>query len=197
MEAVRQLGPNVAGFHMATGALRWYIIGCYLAPNDTSTIVSVVATLKEQPQGTTLLVAGDLNTTLADPENDQRGTDIVAALTEEGLEDMSAHFLPRRRTWGRERRTWSMVREGKVVRSGTDYILGTDCCLFWNVSVWDPRHNTYHYMVLGCLCSAPEREHTKYLTGHKQLPLQPPSAPTQEDGIFTSLRRAVPKPQAR
>ena len=42
-----------------------------------------------------------------------------------------------------------MVRERKVVRSWTDYILETDRCIFWNVSVWDPRHNTDHYMVMG------------------------------------------------
>ena len=48
-----------------------------------------------------------------------------------------------------------MVREGKIVRSRTDYILGTDRRLFWSVSVFDPRHNTDHYMVLGCLSSAP------------------------------------------
>ena len=62
-----------------------------------------------------------------------------------------------------------MVREGKVVRSRTDYILGIDCCILWNVSVWDPRHNIDHYMVLGCLHSTPEREHTKYLTGASNL----------------------------
>ena len=64
-----------------------------------------------------------------------------------------------------------MIREGKVVRSRTDYILGTDHRLFWNMSVRDPRHNTDHNMVLGCLCSAHEREHTKYLTGRNRLPL--------------------------
>ena len=56
-----------------------------------------------------------------------------------------------------------MVREEKVVRSRTDYILGADRRLFWNVSVQDPRHNTNHYMVLGCLRSAPKREHTRHL----------------------------------
>ena len=80
---------------------------------------------------------------------------------EEVLEEMAAHFLLRQSKWGRERRMWSMVREGKVVRSRTDYILGTDRRLFWNVSVWGPGHNTDHYMVLGCLRSAPKREHTK------------------------------------
>ena len=142
-------------------------------------------------------MAGDLNTTLTEPENDRRGTEIAAALTEEGLEDMAAHFLPRQRKWGREKRTWSMVSEGKVVWSRTDYILGTDRRLFWNVSVWDPWHNTDNYMVLGCLCRALEREHTKYLMGRKRLPLQPLSDPTREYGIFAALRRAVPKPHAR
>ena len=123
VEAVRQFGPNVVSFQLATGARRWYIIVCYLAPDNTSTIESVVVALKEIPQGTALVVAGDLNTTLDDPENDRRGTEIATALTETGLEDMAERFLPRRRRWGRARRMWSMAREGKVVRSRTEYIL--------------------------------------------------------------------------
>ena len=83
VEAVRQFGLNVVGFHLATGAQRWYIIGCYLAPNDTLMIEIVVAAPKELPQGAALMVAGDLNTTLTEPENDQRGTEIAMALTEE------------------------------------------------------------------------------------------------------------------
>ena len=67
VEAVSQFGPNVVGLQLATGERRWYIIGCYLSPDDTSTIASVVAVLKERPRGTTLLVVGDLNTTLTDP----------------------------------------------------------------------------------------------------------------------------------
>ena len=134
---------------------------------------------------------------MADPENDGRGTEIEAALMEAVLEDMAAHFLPPQRRWGWERRAWSMVQEGKVVRSQTDYILGTDQSLFWNVSVRDLRHNTDHHMVLGCLHSANEREHAKYLTGRKKLPLRPPADPTREEGIFAFLRRAVPKPHAR
>ena len=59
-----------------------------------------------------LIVAGDLNTDLGDMASDGRGTEIAAAITEAGLEDMTAHFLPRKRKWGRERRTWSMVRGG-------------------------------------------------------------------------------------
>ena len=90
-----------------------------------------------------------------------------------------------------------MVREYKVVRSRTYYILGTDRRLFRNVSVRDPRHNTDHYMVLGCLRSVPKREHAKYLLGRNKLPLRPPDEPTREDGIFAALRMAVPKPHVR
>ena len=48
-----------------------------------------------------------------------------------------------------------MLQKGREVRSRTDYILGTDRRLFRNVAVRDPRHNSDHYMVLGCIPSAP------------------------------------------
>ena len=67
---------------------------------------------------------------LSEPEGDRRGEKIVAALTTEGLENMSAQFLLRWRPWCRDRRTLIMVRERIEVRYRTDYILGTDCCLF-------------------------------------------------------------------
>ena len=89
-----------------------------------------------------------------------------------------------------------MVREGRYVRYRTDYILGTDCRLFWNVSVRDLRHNSDCYMVLCFLRSAPLREHYEYLRRCKRLPLLTPTTLTREDGIFAALRRAVPKPRA-
>ena len=141
VDAVQQFGPNVFGFQLATVARRWYIVGCYLAHDDTSTIESVVAALKELPMGAELMVAGDFNANLAEQEGDRRGEDIAAAMTTEGLEDMSAHFLLRRRSWCRDRRTWSIIRERREVRSWVDYILGMDFRLFGNVSVRDPRHN--------------------------------------------------------
>ena len=86
------------------------------------------------------------------------------------------------------------------MRSWTEYILGEDFRLFGNVYVRDPRHNSDHYMVLGCLHSAPLREHARYLRGRKRLHLRPltiPTIPTREDEIFRGLRRAVPETLAR
>ena len=58
VEAVREYGPNVFSFEVATGVWRWYIIGCYLAPDDARTIERVVTAMGNQPRGTALLVAG-------------------------------------------------------------------------------------------------------------------------------------------
>ena len=90
-----------------------------------------------------------------------------------------------------------MIREGREVRSRTDYILGTDRRLFGNVSIQDSRHNTDHYMVMGCLHSAYLKEHAQYLGGRKKLPLLSRIEPVREDTIFAALRRAVTKPRVR
>ena len=142
-------------------------------------------------------MAGDFNTDLGDTTSDGRGTEIAAALTEAGVEEMMAHFLPRKRLWGSERRTWSMVREGRVIRSRTDYLLGTDISLFRNMAVRDPIHNSDHYIVVGHLQCETAQEHARYIKGRRKMPLQLPKEPTREDELFGDLRRAVPKPQER
>ena len=38
VEAIQHFGPNIVSFQMATGERRWYIMGCYLTPNETSKI---------------------------------------------------------------------------------------------------------------------------------------------------------------
>ena len=42
VEAVEKFGPNVIGFHIATGERQWYIVGVYLAPEDTTTMERVI-----------------------------------------------------------------------------------------------------------------------------------------------------------
>ena len=65
--------------------------------------------------------------------------------------------------------------------------------MFQNVAVWDPIHNTDHYLVLGCLYGVTLRENQRYLGMLMWLPLYPPKRPSQEDYIFASLRQTVPK----
>ena len=161
VEAVQKFGPNVIRFQLATGARRWFIVVCYLAPDKTSTIERVVEALRDRPNGVELLVAGDLNINLAAPEGDKKEEDITITIPTEGLEDMAPHFLLQNLLWCRDRRMWGMLGKGREVRSRTDYILVMDRCLFGNISVWDPRHNLDHYMVLGCFTSGSLTEHKR------------------------------------
>ena len=105
MGAAQKFEPNVIGFQLATGVRRWYSMGCYLAPDNTSSIERVIKALRERPKGAELLVAGDLNINLVAPEGDPREEDITTTIATEGLEDMAPHFLPRQRRWCRDRQT--------------------------------------------------------------------------------------------
>ena len=80
-----------------------------------------------------------------------------------------------------------MVRGGEAIRYRTDYILGTDCSLFRNVAVRDPRYNSDHYMVVGLLKGGTAREHIRYISGRRKLPLKPPEQPMREDTLFGDL----------
>ena len=95
VEAVQQFGPNVIGFQLTTGARLWYTMGCYLAPDDTSTIKRVVEALRESPKGAELLVTGYLKINFADTEGDRREEDITTTFAIDGLEDIALHLLPR------------------------------------------------------------------------------------------------------
>ena len=44
-----------------------------------------------------------------------------------------------------------------------DYICGTYHRLFQNVATQEPRHNTYHYLVLGFIHGVTQKEHQCYL----------------------------------
>ena len=60
VEAIRHFGANVIACQMAVGKRRWYVVGCYLAPGDGTTIRDVKAEMTEKPRGAELIVAGDL-----------------------------------------------------------------------------------------------------------------------------------------
>ena len=109
VEAVEKFGPNVLGFQLATGVRRWYIVGVYIAPEDTMTMEQGVEAIRRKPRGAALLVAGNFNVDIAAPEGDRRAEDIATSLATEGLEDMARHFLPRESRWCRDQRTWGMT----------------------------------------------------------------------------------------
>ena len=66
VEEVRQYGTNVLRIEVVSGRRRWFIVGCYIAPDEAQTIERVVKALKDKPPGSALVVAGDLNTDLGE-----------------------------------------------------------------------------------------------------------------------------------
>ena len=82
------------------------------------------------------------------------------------------------------------------MRSRTDYFLGSNRKVFQKVAVWDLRHNSNQFMVMGGLCGASLGEHLHNLRLRTCIPLRPPrrQTRTQADNIFTELRRTVPNP---
>ena len=104
---------------------------------------------KSAPRGSELLLGGDFNSNLDQPEGDHREEEIAVAMTEGGLGDMLYHFLLKRRPWCRYGRTQGMVQLGRGAQSLEEYILGTYSCLFRNVSIRDPQQKLNNYMFLG------------------------------------------------
>ena len=49
VEEVRQYGPNVLSVEVVSGRRQWFIVGCYIAPDDAHTIERVVTALVDQP----------------------------------------------------------------------------------------------------------------------------------------------------
>ena len=136
------------------GEKRWYIVECYLTAVDGETIQDVEVAIAERPRGTELIVGGDLNVDLEKASGRGQDEEIAMAVALACLGDLEGNFLMLQQVWSKDRRTWEVVRQGKVGRSRTDYILGSDHWIFQNVAVWDLMHNSHHFMILGCLNGA-------------------------------------------
>ena len=143
--------------------------------------------MNKQPRGVELISEDDLNVDLESTDGRRRDEDIAEMVETAGLEDMSVLFLPRRRTWCKYCRTWVMLQQERVVRSHTDYILGFSFRIFHNVDVQDPRHNSDHFVFMGCLRGSSLREPSHYLGSSMCLPIQLP-------GIRQGCRQTIHLP---
>ena len=87
-----------------------------------------------------------------------------------------------------------MHRGGQEVHSRTNYILVTEICLLQNVAVWDARHNTDNYLVLGYLRGAAPAAHSRYLGKRTRFPICHLATLDKVDHMFTEIRRSIPRP---
>ena len=73
------------------------------------------------------------------------------ALADQGLVNITDHFLPRRQYQGAVRCTCSMQRDGIHIMGRGYYILSTDKRSFFNVGLQETRHGTDHRLILAVL----------------------------------------------
>ncbi len=118
-------GPNVLSFQLVSGAVRWYIVGCYIPPNDLTTLTHVKQAWQACPWGCLPILLGNLNVNLAAP-HDKRGETIAEQVDAMALTDMSAHFRQRSGKQSNGRWTWRMRRGRCWISSQCDYVLARD-----------------------------------------------------------------------
>ena len=66
-EALHQHWPNMLSFQVVSGGRRWFVSGCYLAPDNAVTIKCVVGGIEKRTRREVLLMAREFNTDLAAP----------------------------------------------------------------------------------------------------------------------------------
>jgi hypothetical protein len=64
-------GPNVITFVVVTGVERYYAVGCYIPPNNLTTLTHVEGAWNNCPKGHIPILLGDLNINLVSPRNEQ------------------------------------------------------------------------------------------------------------------------------
>ena len=85
-------GPNVLAFVLVTGSTRFFAVGCYIPPNDLSTLATIKKAWSECPRGHTPILLGDPNVNLCSPWN-ERDEQIAEAVEDVmGLTDLSQLF---------------------------------------------------------------------------------------------------------
>jgi hypothetical protein len=118
-------------------------MGCYIPPNNLSTLRTVKQAWIKCPQKHTPILLGNLNINPRAPKDkrDERISKVVKDIT--GLVDKSKHFRQRSRktTWGRW--MWRIRRGKRWMISQCDYFLGraTNRRKFCSVQLHTPNHH--------------------------------------------------------
>ncbi len=144
-------GPNVITFVVVMGVERYYAMGCYIPPNNLTTVTHVEGAWNDCPKGNILILLGDLNINLMSPRNEQDETIAEQVQDVMGLIDVSCQFKQRRQAKARGQWTCWMRRGGGWVSSQCDYFLGReiDRRRFCSVALQMPcHHNSHHCTVV-------------------------------------------------
>ena len=61
VEAFHPHGANITRFQLASGGIRWFIVGCYINPKNAPAIDCIVTDIGQRPHRDALMVVGYFN----------------------------------------------------------------------------------------------------------------------------------------
>jgi hypothetical protein len=113
VEAVRVVTPNLLTFQLVTGYKRFYVMGIYIPPTNTTGVDALRAAWNACPDGCAPIVMGDLNICFEHPR-DEREQAIANLLDEINLVNLTQKFCLQRCRMQSARRRWTWRQKQTV-----------------------------------------------------------------------------------
>ena len=132
-----------------------------MPPNNAPTVARVGQAPGNATKGVDVILLGDLNVRPREPYDVQE-EELVTVVADCGLEDTTAHFMPRRRYRGEGRWKYWNRREDRQVMGQGYYLLCTSRHTFFNAGVREARMHIDHRMVLEVLRGEGEHRNGTY-----------------------------------
>lgn len=199
LEEHKFYGPNVLSFRLIVGKIKFYCIGCYIAPTDDreETLDFCREAVAQLPAGFELLLMGDFNINLDTPRDTRE--DIIAEQCDDwDLTCLSTHFLQRRTRQLKGRWTWRQERLGRWVSTKPDYFLARveSRKRIRNVKLRRLRHHsTDHRAIIATIWSGRREWMSSYRrkVGRNPLLSQLVRPLSEAEEIVERLRATIPK----
>ena len=128
VEAEKQWHANVMSIHVVTGNTRYYIVGCYLPPDNLHSLEFVKKAWSQRRSGAIPLLIGDFNVDLDSPNNSR--ADIIAEQLDRWLLNKTCDHFYRKTKKGGQRGNWTWHQDrtgddtvGRWIHKQLDYVL--------------------------------------------------------------------------
>eukprot|EP00957_Ditylum_brightwellii_P145561 11083161-Ditylum_brightwellii.AAC.1 len=126
VKEVKFLGPHVLSFQLRMGLDQYFVMGCYIPPDDLAALEHVKKVWEEWLKGCKPLLLGDLNIDLEYPR-DKRDGIIAKQCNSMDLHCMSRQFHGHHRNIHmRGQWSWRQKRMGRWISSKPDYFLAQE-----------------------------------------------------------------------
>ena len=145
-----------------------------MLPKDRPSVHCVEQALCAAPAGLELILMGDLNTRLY-KLRDECEEYLATTLADQGMVNMTDHFLTRQQYQGIGGWKWSMQRDRQQVTGRGYYFLSTYRISFINTGLRETRHGTDHRVILAVLQGEGAIRNRRYRWGRKRWPIRPKS----------------------